>query len=124
MAEIKFSDILNGPHFNQFAALLRVAMSHHWRMAHPQVPNVRGTLEYRLLKLSQSLSKDAPAIQQDFLTEWVGLITSIVEADPKLYYRPEDVNWLVGVLDGEYATVIMSMLFAAAASRSSFVTPA
>jgi hypothetical protein len=125
MAEdINFSDILNNPHFSQFVVLLRVAMSQHWRMRHPEVPSVRSTIGYRLLKLSQSFSKHAPSIRQDFLSEWTMMFASIVEADPKLYYRTEDVDWFLGVLDGEYASLTMSMLFAAASSKQSYLTPA
>lgn len=120
--EFRFSEVLENPHFNQFVTLLRRAMSQHWRMRHPEVPSVRGAVEYRLMKLAKSL--DAPAIKQDFLAEWVRLFSSTVEADPRLFYRPEDVTWLVEVLDSEYAAVIMSMLFAAVSSKQDYVTPA
>lgn len=122
MADMNFSEVLHNPHFNQFVALLRVAMSQHWRMRHPEVPSVRGTLEYRLSKLHHNLNQ--PSIQHDFIAEWTNLFTSVVEADPKLYYRVEDMDWLISVLDGEDATTILSMLFAASFSPTVFVTPA
>lgn len=120
--EFKFSEVLDNPHFNQFVALLRRAMSQHWRQRHPEVPSVRATLDYRLMKLAHDISK-SPIIKQDFLEEWVKLFASLIEADPRLYYRQEDMDWFLDVLDGEYATVTMSMLFAAASSRTEFVTP-
>lgn len=114
--------ILENPHFNQFAALLSIAMSPKWRMAHPEVPSVRSTIEHRLSRLNRGMLKDATNIKRDFIKEWSTLFMQIVEADPRLHYGVDDYDWFLEVMDGEesIARTTFSMLFAVASTRRQF----
>lgn len=117
------TSITQNPHFNAFAALFSVAISANWRMRHPEVPDVRSTLD-RLARLSRNLLKDATSIRNSFIHEITILLVQIVEADPKLHYSTEDLNWMFELLDGESgeARMILSMLFASAVSPRNFLT--
>lgn len=117
------TEILHDSHFNAFAALFSIAISPKWRMAHPEVPDVRATLD-RLARLSRSLLKDATSIRDSFTKEFTLLLVQIVEADSRLHYSTDDLDWLYGVLDGDASTsrVTLSMLFAVAVTPRDFLT--
>jgi Helix-turn-helix domain len=124
MAEdIDFSDILRNPHFSQFTALLSVPYgSMHWRQRHPEVPF--WTRVKTITKLMHDGGIAHKNLRNQFINEFTTLIVELVSADPKLFYRTEDMDWFVQTLSGEYATLTMSMLFAAASSRQTYLTPA
>ena len=121
--EIKFSDILRNPHFNQFVALISVPYrSMHWRQNHPKVPF--WTRIKTITKLMHDGGLAHEGIRNQFIGEFSTLIVELVDADPRLFYRIEDMDWFVEALSGEYATVTMSMLFAMASSKQTYLTPA
>ena len=122
MERQSFSGIINDPHFNQYAALLSMAMSPKWRMNHSEIPNVRATLEYRLSRLVRGYLEDATSIRDDIVKEFSTLIQSIVEADSKLFYRVADYEWFVEVMDSDAATArfVLTALFAVSVSRRNF----
>ncbi len=121
--EIKYGDILRNPHFSQFVALISVPYrSMHWRQNHPKVPF--WTRIKTITKLMHDGGLAHENLSNQFIGEFTTLIVELVDADPKLFYRIEDMDWFIEALNGEYATVTMSMLFAMASSRPSLVTPA
>jgi hypothetical protein len=63
-------------------------------------------------------------IREQFIGEFTMLIAELLAADPKLFYRIEDMGWFAQVMSGGYATVTMSMLFACASRQQAFLTPA
>lgn len=101
--------ITRDPHFLRFVALLSVPQAPGWRMQHPRVPSVRGTLD-RLMKLSKDL--DSRPIQEQFINEFTGMLVWIVEADEHLGYDTEDMEWFVECIDHPGASTIFSLLFA------------
>ena len=122
MTEEKFSAILRGKEFNQFAALLAVPFrSYRWRHQHPECPF------WALWENCVKWLKDQYFVQKssrtEFLNAFTDLIGAIIHVDPKLFYREEDMAWLIKVLDGERALVTMSMLFAYSAAKDSYLTP-
>lgn len=123
MEKQTLTSILENQHFNQFAAILSVAMSPKWRMAHPSVPSVQETLEYRLARMNRGMLKDANAIKRDFKDAWTKMFAQILDADPKLRYRPEDDRWFTEVINGDESTarLTFSMLFAVATTRRTFL---
>ena len=126
MNKHSLTEILENPHFLQYAAILSVAMSPKWRMLHPEIPSVRSALEHRLSRLNRAMLKGADNIKQNFIGEWTSMFARIVEADPDLYYRTEDVDWFVSVLDSDeqIARTTFSMLFAVASTRREFADAA
>jgi len=115
------TEIMNDPHFNQFAALLSLAMSTKFMMAHPEVPHVRATLEYRLMRLVRGYQEGATYIRDDIVKEFSHLIQQIADADKNYYYRPEDYEWFVEVMDDSAtAQITLSAMFAVAVSRRTF----
>lgn len=113
-------DILNNPHFNHFAALLNVAMHPYWKQRHAEVPSVRETLG----ALGKLLHGDSfpESIRQEFISKWTMLLVRIVEADPRLHYYEEDMQWFFEVIFSEDAKLVMAMLFAVATSKQSWYT--
>lgn len=116
------SEIMNDPHFCQFAALLSLAMSPKFRMSHPEVPDVRATLEYRLIKLVRGYQEGATEIRDKIIQEFSGLIRQIVETNPdKYFYRVEDYDWFLRIVeDSEIARFVLTALFAVSVSRRTF----
>jgi len=99
-----------------------MAMSPKWRMNHSEIPNVRATLEYRLSKLVRGYLEDATSIRDDIVKEFSALVQSIVEADPKLFYRVADYEWFIEIMDSDAATArfVLTALFAVSVSRRNF----
>lgn len=119
MIEQTFSDILRNCHFCQLAALFSVPYnSMYWRQQHPQVPF--WTLHEEISKALKNIDMARTA----FISKFVSVLTTLVEADPKLRYSEEDMQWFTEVMQSDDAHVTMSMFFAVAASKPSFVTPA
>lgn len=118
----KFGDILRNPHFSQFSALLSVPFrSYQWRHRNPEVPF--WTLWENCTKLLNDARFAHKESTQEFLHAFTDLITAITHADQKLFYRQEDLLWLVQVLDGDRALVTMAMLFAYASASDTYLTP-
>ena len=63
------------------------------------------------------------ASRQEFIGAFTDFITAVVHADPKLFYREEDMQWFTEVMEGNQALVTMSMLFAYASSKDAYLTP-
>lgn len=125
MTEQRLSDILHNNNFCQFAMILSVAMSPKWRRAHPEIPSVRETLEYRLSRLNRGMIQEQlSGIKLDFIKEWTGLFIHIVEADPDLFYTTENMDWFGQVMDGDPGTAraTFSMLFAVASTLRTLYT--
>lgn len=123
MAEdIKFADILRNPHFSQFAALLSVPYrSMWWRKRHPEVPFWSRINTITRLMHDGGLAHKS--LRDQFIEEFTTLLMELVEADQKLYYRMEDMDWFLETLSGQYATVTMAMLFAMASAKQTYLTP-
>jgi hypothetical protein len=120
--EFNFLEITHNPHFSQFVALLSVPYgSMRWRQKHPEIPF--WTRVKTIFKFLHDGGLAHTNLRNQFIDEFSTLITELVESDPKLFYRVEDLDWFVEMLRGEYATVTMSMLFAMASCRQSYVTP-
>jgi hypothetical protein len=121
--EIDLSAILRNPHFSQFAALLSVPLrSMRWRQNHPEVPF--WTRVQTISKLMHDGGIAHKNLRTQFIEEFTTLIVELISADQRLFYRIEDMDWFVHILSGEYATVTMSMLFAIASSKQTYLTPA
>lgn len=118
----ELSETLNNPHFNQFAAILSVAMSARWRMAHPEFPNVWTTLN-RLARLNKGLSKKNREYRNTFIAEWTDLFMNLTDTDTDLQYSTDDATWFIEILDGddEQAKATFSMLFAVASTKNELI---
>jgi len=122
MAQIKFADILRDPHFSQFSALLSVPFrSYVWRQQHPEVPF--WILWENCTKWLNDVYFAQISSRQEFSKAFQKLLDALIKADPKLFYREEDNQWFIDVMDGDRALVTMSMLFAYASSKDTYLTP-
>lgn len=123
MEDIKLGDIVRNPHFAQFAALLSVPQrSLLWRKKHPDVPF---WLRMRtMVKLMHDGGLAHKKLRDQFAEQFTTLIAEVSQADPKLFYRKEDMDWFLSVINGQYATLTMSMLFAYSSAKSTYATPA
>lgn len=115
---MKYSDILKNPHFNNLAAIVRVPfLSHDWKKQHPQVPF--WTLISNFDRATKSLNK------VEIIEAFTSLFFALTTADERLSYSEDDLNWFVGVLDGDPsdALVTLSMFKAWFSAPTALVTP-
>ena len=115
-----YVDIIRSPHFNRFAALIRVpTWGYWWKQHHADVPF------WMLLKGVTDLTSDEQFAQDKtpWLAAFVRLVTAITQADERLFYTEEDMDWLAGVLDGPDALVTASLLLAFGTAPDQYVTP-
>lgn len=120
MADVKFLDIAHNPHFNQFVSVISVPFSSlWWKRHHPEVPF------WTLWEGCTALLKDEyfGSNRQQFVSRFLGFLTILVQADSKLSYSEEDMQWLAEAIDGSYALTTMSMLFAYASAKREYLTP-
>lgn len=115
-----FSIILEDPHFNNLAAIIRVPfLSHSWKKQHASVP---------FWALIQNLSSVTPGEagwnKEQVLAAFTDLLLEITTADTRLSYTPEDVKWFVETLDSDSHKAVISMLQAWYSAPGQLVTPA
>jgi hypothetical protein len=117
------SSILINPHFVQLAAFLHVPYTDFlWSSRHPKIP-----AQTLIAQMSKIAFKDGPLTRQnqsDFLSLFADYASQVVMEDTRLTYSSEDARWLVEVLESEQAKVTLALLFAVAASREIYLTPA
>lgn len=117
-----YTDILRNPHFAGFASILSVPYrSYQWRNQRPHIPFWLCTQE--LAKLLNGSGLAQPALRDKFQEKFLKLIGEMRQADSRLHYSNEDVQWLIDTLHGEQASVTMSMLFAMASAKPTYATP-
>src|SRR6266702_8548740 len=104
MPEETFSAILRNPHFSQLVALISVPYrSLWWCKNHPETP-FWTLLEACNKRLNEaSFANTGP--RNEFIGAFTALLTTLTEADPKLYYRTEDMDWWASVMSGDRALV-------------------
>lgn len=92
------SEVLRNPHFNNLAAIIRVAVrSSGWRTKHADVP-VK-TLEKGFSDLV--LFSEMPPDKTQVIEQFGNLILAISQADERLFYTEDDYRWFVEVLDAD-----------------------
>lgn len=117
---MKYLDVVRGEHFNNLAAMIRVAWRKQWHDEHPEVPF--WTLEKAF---SDAVMADATWDRNAVLEGFVTLITRLVEADPALcWYTEEDMNWFVQTLDAPDGKTILTLFCAMYSAPDSYLTPA
>lgn len=118
---MNFSDILENPHFNNLAAVVRVAfLSKSWRKEYAQVPFWTLVDHFQeVTPLTVQWDKSAVAIA------FTDLITAIAGADGRLRmsYSEQDLAWFLSVLDSEHHKVIIKMLQAWYSAPDELLTP-
>jgi len=117
---MKYSDILNNPHFNNLGAIIRVPFqSPEWRRGHSGVPF------WNLNKAFVDATPiDGPWNTADVISSFTTLITSISTADPHLTYTEDDINWFVAMLDSEEHKAVVKMFQAWYSAPDTMLTPA
>jgi hypothetical protein len=115
---MKFSQVLRNKHFNNLAAIIRVAAtSIAWRERHADVPF--WTLHSAFFDLVFMPGKR----RNDITAAFVGLITALTAADEHLFYTVDDMDWFVSVLDSDDRDVVLALFCAWAVAPCDFCTP-
>jgi hypothetical protein len=118
--KMKFSDFLSDQHFNNLAAIVRVAAtSEQWRKNHADVP-------FWTLQETFSDLVFLPANGQEILVAFSDLVVTLVTADQRLFYTEADMKWFVSILDLDVAprTAVLSLFCAWMVSPTVYLTPA
>jgi hypothetical protein len=118
-----FTEIVQNPHFQQIAARIRGPWrSSAWQARHPEVPIM---LLIDNARKAMPLDVDwTPNIREAIVEAWTKLLAAIANADERLYYTPEDMDWLITAIESEYAKATLSMLLAYASAPTELLTPA
>jgi len=118
---MKFTEVLRNPHFNNLAAIIRVPFqSDHWRRDHAGVP-------FWLLvnAFSDAVSTETPLDKKRVANEFMALVIALTQADERLVYTEDDLDWFVSVVDmsdGE-AKAILNLFKAWFAAPDATLTP-
>jgi len=118
---MKYADVLQNDHFNNLAAIFRVAFrSNYWRSKHAHVP------VFTLLESFYDVSSAEIFNSSEVLITFTSTITAIVSADSDLFYTTDDMDWFVSVLSGDpsEARAILAMFMAFYSSPDEVLTPA
>src|SRR5207244_987546 len=85
---------IRDPHFNRFAALIRVpTWGHQWKQHYADVPFWTLLGAVRDLTSNEQFASD----KTPWLAAFVRLVTAITQADERLFYTEEDVLSLTGL---------------------------
>jgi hypothetical protein len=118
---LDLSAILENAHFSRLADLIRVPMfSSAWRQEYPQVDFWAKINTFHKLTAPGLKSIDRAAV----LMAFTDLMDSIVQADSRLFHRTSDLDWLIQVLDGDQAHLILNLLKAWYSAQAEYFTPA
>jgi len=116
---MKYRDVLRNKHFNNLAVSIRVPLlSPGWRKRHPHVPLISLEKQFSAAVFNDVWNRG------EVLTAFVNLITAIVEADERLSYSKEDMDWFVNVLENDNAQAILALFCAWYSAPDVFLTPA
>jgi len=123
---MKYHSILRNEHFNNLAANIRVPLlSPGWRKRHPHVPLVSLEKQFSAAVFNDVWNHGNDVWNHgEVLTAFVNLITAIVEADERLHYSKEDMDWFVQVLEGDNAPTVMALFCTWYRAPDTFLTPA
>lgn len=116
---MNYSEILANPHFNNLAAIVRVPfLSDTWKKQHPNVSfwTLINNFDHATM----------PLRKVDAIEAFTALFLALTTADTRLSYTEADMDWFVGVLDGDAAesVVILSMFKAWFSAPDAMLTPA
>lgn len=118
MTNQSFADILKNPHFNNLAAICRVAANYRsrWLDQHPES-------KFRFYeRAAQALVfSETPPVRAALLNAWLLLFSDL--AANGLSYTPEDLDWLVQVFDSGQAQVVLAIFCAWYTAPDTYLTP-
>jgi len=117
---MKYQDILQNPHFNNLAAIIRVPFnSEHWRKEHNEVPFWTLLDELSEVKTEEHFATN----RAEFVNRFGAFLVTLTTADERLAYGEEDLAWFIEQMDGEHALPIISLLFAWFSAPDVTLTP-
>lgn len=118
---MKYSEIVRNPHFNNLAAIIRIAFDPGWQRNHAGTPF--WVLQDNFLK---TIDPDLPQIDRnEVVYTFTDMLVALVKADDRLFYTEDDLQWFAEVLDrpaGE-AKAILHMMAAWWAAPDTMLTP-
>jgi hypothetical protein len=121
--EINFLEVTQNEHFQNLAQIIRRPFnSLNWRSNHNNIPFWSMLKEVMSVKSAEYFRK--PEGRNEFIGRFTSLLISLAQSDTELSYTTGDMDWFVGVMNGEFALPIMSMLFAYASAPTDMLTPA
>jgi hypothetical protein len=118
---VKYSEILRNPHLNNLAAIIRVPFrSEQWRKHHVEVPFWTLLNELNQVRTEKAFASN----RQEFVKRFCAFLVTLTQADPRLFYTDDDLQWFIEVMDSDHALVIISLLFAWFSAPDTMLTPA
>lgn len=115
---MRFSDTLANPHFCNLAAIIRWPFqSLAWKRKNPEVQF------WSLIGALDDASK-LPFDKERWLMALADLLVAIAKADSWLSYTTDDLEWIVGQMDGPYPATVASMFMAWFSAPDEMLTPA
>lgn len=115
---MKFSEVLQDPHFNNLAAIIRWPFrSQMWKQKHDKVEF------WTRIKALDKANAD-PFDSRRWLLTLTDLLVAITDADPRLRYTTVDLDWMVAQMDGPHAATVASMFMAWFSAPDEMLTPA
>lgn len=121
---MKYTDVLRNEHFNNLASIIRVPFrSMAWKRQHADVPFWMLVGEFAdAVKPSKSA---LPLDRQRTIKAITNLLITITQADDRLSYTPEDIDWFVSVLDmpDSEARAVLNLFSAWFSAADTYVTP-
>lgn len=117
---MNYSDVLKNKHFNNLAAIVRVAfLSPEWKKKHPEVPF--WLLVDNLKKLTQI---EMDWNKQAVIVAATDLLVAITMADDRLSYAEDDLQWLIAMIDSAEYKTIFTLWMAWFSAQDEMLTPA
>lgn len=117
--DIQFTDIIHNNHFQAIALVLRTGWPAAWRQAHPSVPY--GTLTDKLKKVVTAEFFETN--RGEIVNRFFDLFNGIVQADPRIRYGPDDLDWFLSELDKPHGLAMLWLMLAWASASPDYLTP-
>lgn len=118
--DIQFTSIVHNEHFQSVALVLRAGWPSGWRQAHPEVPYWTLTDNLKKVATVEFFATNRAEIVKRFFD----LFNAIVQADPRIHYETDDLDWFVSEIDKPHGLAVLWLMLAWASATPDYLTPA
>jgi hypothetical protein len=117
--DIKFTDIIHNNHFQTVALVLRTGWPVAWRQTHSNVPY--WTLTDKLKKVATA--EFFATNRTEIINRFFDLFNAIVQADPRIQYGCDDLDWFVSEIDKPHGLAMLWLMLAWVSAVPDYLTP-
>ena len=117
--DIKFTDIVHNNHFQTVALVLRTGWPVAWRQTHSNVPY--WTLTDKLKKVATA--EVFATNRTEIINRFFDLFNAIVQADPRIQYGCDDLDWFVSEIDKPHGLAMLWLMLAWVSAVPDYLTP-